>query len=673
MWAAFRTALGFTSPSEEEEDLTMYGVNAALKACYRADLDQVKQALVLNGCNELQVRSADGYSCFHLSVASDDAKVVVLLCKEASLIHLAGQPDKRGFSPLMMATSRGHVEIAQLLLPHSDLSLQAKDGKTLLHFAIRYPRILRLILENCDKCLVDVADAEGFTSLHACAMLSDDADIIELLASRSSDLNARNKQRQTPLILAAQSGHLNAVICLLRFGADATLDGSFGATALHRAVENGHESCVAILTAADSNLSHCRDDDGLSPAHYISTAISKGISISPKIVDLLSNALNETDYASCSPLVKLCFHLNGSEPRAIAERMLELGADPCLEYDHGWNAMHVVQNLYSDEVHLLALMQRIADERGYVFDAAKPRVVDNSNFWRLRGSWNRIPEEIRDSVLCGDNSLHGIASLIRSGKCQNIVIMSGAGISTAVGIADYRSKDSGVYSSEATRGIFDGAQFYKDPSVLYKGCKRLFEPLFVKDGSVSVSLAHRFFALLERKKLLLRVYDQNIDGLTVKSVANPDRVRQCHGSLETSRCIKCHQSAGSSFLDGVRLGQVSECVYCDGFIRPDVCFFGEPLTEDFLKSQFEDLSQKADLIIVMGTSLKVYPFASLPSLVSSLTPRLLINNEKVGSFTEEFRDVLAIGDIDQQIAQLISLLGWESDLAEIPKTVSSLK
>ena len=76
----------------------------------------------------------------------------------------------------------------------------------------------------------------------------------------------------------------------------------------------------------------------------------------------------------------------------------------------------------------------------------------------------------------------------------------------------------------STRDIFDGAVFDRDPRVLYNGCRDLF--LHAMAGQAApVSVAHRFFALLERKGLLLRVYDQNIDCLTVASVGTPERVR----------------------------------------------------------------------------------------------------------------------------------------------------
>jgi NAD-dependent SIR2 family protein deacetylase len=88
-------------------------------------------------------------------------------------------------------------------------------------------------------------------------------------------------------------------------------------------------------------------------------------------------------------------------------------------------------------------------------------------------------------------------------------------------------------------------------------------------------------------------------------------------------------------------------------------------------TQFSDF-QSCDLLIVMGTTLKVYPFASLVSGVSDLTPRVLFNKEAVGPFVNaesSYRDVAALGDIDTQITELIRLLDWQEEFATIPETV----
>lgn len=111
--------------------------------------------------------------------------------------------------------------------------------------------------------------------------------------------------------------------------------------------------------------------------------------------------------------------------------------------------------------------------------------------------------------------------------------------------------------------------------------------------------------------------------------------------------------------------QVSRCQKCgDGLVKPDIVFFGEQLPQRFFMHREEDMP-KCDLLIVMGTSLVVYPFASLQGMVGDRCPRLLVNREKVGDL--EFgdgnvRDALHLGDCDDGVLQLAELLGWTAAL-----------
>lgn len=118
-----------------------------------------------------------------------------------------------------------------------------------------------------------------------------------------------------------------------------------------------------------------------------------------------------------------------------------------------------------------------------------------------------------------------------------------------------------------------------------------------------------------------------------------------------------------------------------GLVKPDIVFFGEQLPHQFFKLAEEDFP-KCDLLIVMGTSLVVQPFASLIGRVSQMTPRLLINREKVGTYSKRrggysspgmaqygfrfdksnYRDALFLGDCDDGCAALSRSLGWEEDL-----------
>ena len=99
---------------------------------------------------------------------------------------------------------------------------------------------------------------------------------------------------------------------------------------------------------------------------------------------------------------------------------------------------------------------------------------------------------------------------------------------------------------------------------------------------------------------------------------------------------------------------------CNGLVKPDIVFFGEQLPSEFHRSQ--SLPSSADVCIVMGTSLTVQPFASLPDLCSEGVPRVLINLERVGGLGSRPDDVLLLGDCDAGVRKLAAALGWEKDL-----------
>lgn len=112
----------------------------------------------------------------------------------------------------------------------------------------------------------------------------------------------------------------------------------------------------------------------------------------------------------------------------------------------------------------------------------------------------------------------------------------------------------------------------------------------------------------------------------------------------------------------VSKARVPHCLtpQCNGLVKPDIVFFGEPLPEDFHRNR--SLPSTADLCIVMGTSLSVQPFASLPGFCSEGAPRVLINLERVGGLGSRADDVLLLGDCDTGVRKLAAALGWEEEL-----------
>jgi NAD-dependent histone deacetylase SIR2 len=110
---------------------------------------------------------------------------------------------------------------------------------------------------------------------------------------------------------------------------------------------------------------------------------------------------------------------------------------------------------------------------------------------------------------------------------------------------------------------------------------------------------------------------------------------------------------------------VPHCVdtSCNGLVKPEIVFFGEQLPAAFFDNR--DLPSQADLAIVMGTSLSVHPFASLPQLCTEKTPRLLINSDQVGDLGSRPDDVLMLQDCDSGVRKLAEACGWAEELEEL--------
>ena len=159
------------------------------------------------------------------------------------------------------------------------------------------------------------------------------------------------------------------------------------------------------------------------------------------------------------------------------------------------------------------------------------------------------------------------------------------------------------------------------------------------------------------------LFTQNIDCLEREAGVPDSKIVEAHGSFARQRCIECKTSYPDALMrDAVRNGDIPYCTtpQCNGLVKPDIVFFGEQLPEEFFRNR--TIPAHADLCIVMGTSLTVQPFASLPGFCAEGVPRLLINNERVGSIGTRPDDVLLLGDCDEGVRKLAAALGWLDEL-----------
>ena len=242
-------------------------------------------------------------------------------------------------------------------------------------------------------------------------------------------------------------------------------------------------------------------------------------------------------------------------------------------------------------------------------------------------------------------------------------IQVGAGISTSAGIPDFRSPDTGLYANLArlnlpfAEAVFDISYFRSNPLPFYALAHELYP------GKFRPTISHSFIRLLSDKGILLKLFTQNIDCLERTVGVPDDKIVEAHGSFARQSCVDCHTSFPEDLMkQAIDAREVPYCQtpQCNGLVKPDIVFFGEQLPESFRQSR--SLPMEADLCIIMGTSLSVQPFASLPGFVPDHVPRLLINHEIVGDLGSHADDVLLLGDCDTGVRTFASALGWEEDL-----------
>ena len=185
---------------------------------------------------------------------------------------------------------------------------------------------------------------------------------------------------------------------------------------------------------------------------------------------------------------------------------------------------------------------------------------------------------------------------------DNIVFFGGAGASTESGIPDFRSTD-GLYHQKfeyPPETILSHTFFYQHTEYFYRFYREKMLPLEAEPNA-----AHRALAALERAGKLRAIVTQNIDGLHQK--AGSKNVYELHGSIWRNYCTKCGKSYSAEFIRDS--GGVPHCA-CGGLIKPDVVLYEEGLDEKTIKGAVRAIAE-ADVLIVGGTSLTVYPAAGL--------------------------------------------------------------
>ncbi|BGP25611.1 NAD-dependent deacetylase sirtuin 1 [Rhodotorula toruloides] len=321
----------------------------------------------------------------------------------------------------------------------------------------------------------------------------------------------------------------------------------------------------------------------------------------------------------------------------------------------------------------------------------RPDLPMNDQLRMLKIACSRVLRN-RDKLM-EYNAPQDVVDLIR--KSKRILVLTGAGVSTSCGIPDFRSptglyarlrEQNSLWDLDDPQDMFDLAYFKRSPNVFYSFAKEIYPSNFVP------SPCHRFVRLLEMEGKLLRNYTQNIDGLFEQ--VGVERMLNCHGSFATASCLICRRRfPGTAIERDVFSSRVPLCPFCTpeleaaaaalarereerpkkkrrvgreewegsggsseedesgegrsewegkALIKPDIVFFGEALSDEFDHRLLQD-REEVDLLIVMGTSLRVSPVAQLPSHLPHSIPQILINRDPV---PHQNFDVCLLGDGD---------------------------
>ncbi|KAI7188533.1 SIR2-domain-containing protein [Hortaea werneckii] len=280
------------------------------------------------------------------------------------------------------------------------------------------------------------------------------------------------------------------------------------------------------------------------------------------------------------------------------------------------------------------------------------------------------------------NTIDDAAELLRQSK--NIMVITGAGISTSLGIPDFRSKGTGFYDKlrdmgyEGGEDVFDIYNFDENPSIFYSLAGEILP------DQQRYTPTHAFIKLLQDKGKLQTNYTQNIDNLEELAGVDRSKLIQCHGSFATASCRKCKlQVPGHEIFDQTppkkRKQSTSKPRKNDfedssddegaysipeaGVMKPDITFFGEQLPDNFFDRFTEKDSKTVDLCIVIGTSLKVAPVSEMANYLPKDIPHIFVSREPIEHVNF---DIQLLGDCDTVVYELSRRAGWRLQHEMIP-------
>ncbi len=266
-----------------------------------------------------------------------------------------------------------------------------------------------------------------------------------------------------------------------------------------------------------------------------------------------------------------------------------------------------------------------------------------------------MSRNIEQSAVACDGGIDGAdidAVATALADADHVVALTGAGVSTASGIPDFRS-EGGIWD-EFDPAEFHYSRFKSDPEAFWDRRIDMHEAVY--GGDIESNRAHEALATLEHRGLLDAVITQNIDGLHRE--AGSESIIELHGNAERVVCEQCgRRTDARPVRDRVEAGELPpRCDTCDGVLKPDVVLFGEQLPRTALQ-RAQEHAREADVFLAVGSSLSVEPAASLPrSATRSGATLVVVNLEETpvsASAEYEFR-----ADVTEVLPAVVESVDW---------------
>jgi NAD-dependent deacetylase len=241
-------------------------------------------------------------------------------------------------------------------------------------------------------------------------------------------------------------------------------------------------------------------------------------------------------------------------------------------------------------------------------------------------------------------------------QAKNVVALTGAGISTESGIPDFRSP--GGLWTRVDPGEFSIDRFLQNPARFWKLHWDLKVSGDFDMSSAKPNPAHYALAKMEQMGILKCIITQNVDNLHQK--AGSVEVVEFHGNMLRAVCMKCREVEPIEDVEArISSGEedVPRCKKCLGVLKPDAVFFGEAIpSKALMVSQVQ--SQKCDVLLVVGTSLQVFPAAQIPITVKLKNPpaKVIEVNREPSALHQRVSDVMVMGSAGEILSRLMEYL-----------------